>query len=76
MKIPEQTPIRNGRTQDFAAFTGVDGGVSPHLVATAAGLAAVIEGLWLRCALSNGPLTVDQARMIARDYVTRFLNKD
>ncbi len=42
----------------------------------AAGLAAMIEGLWLRCALSNGPLTVDQARMIARDYVARLLHKD
>lgn len=42
----------------------------------AAGLAAMIEGLWLRCALSNGPLTVEQARMIARDYVARFLEKD
>lgn len=39
----------------------------------AAGLAAMIEGLWLRCALSNGPLTVDQARFIARDYVARLL---
>jgi TetR/AcrR family transcriptional regulator, transcriptional repressor of bet genes len=42
----------------------------------AAGLAAMIEGLWLRCALSNGPLTVDQARAIARDYVARLLQKD
>ncbi len=42
----------------------------------AAGLAAMIEGLWLRCALSNGPLTIDQARLIARDYVARFLEKD
>jgi TetR/AcrR family transcriptional repressor of bet genes len=39
----------------------------------AAGLAAMIEGLWLRCALSHGPLTIDQARLIARDYVARFL---
>jgi len=42
----------------------------------AAGLAAMIEGLWLRCALSNGPLTIDQARLIARDYVARILHKD
>ena len=42
----------------------------------AAGLAAMIEGLWLRCALSHGPLTVDQARMIARDYAARLLHKD
>jgi transcriptional repressor BetI len=42
----------------------------------AAGLAAMIEGLWLRCALSNGPLTTDQARAIARDYVARLLQKD
>jgi transcriptional repressor BetI len=42
----------------------------------AAGLAAMIEGLWLRCALSNGPLTIDQARAIARDYVARLLQKD
>ncbi|WP_340117160.1 transcriptional regulator BetI [Pelagibius sp. 7325] len=42
----------------------------------AAGLAAMIEGLWLRCALSNGPLTIDQARMIARDYVSRLLDKE
>jgi TetR/AcrR family transcriptional repressor of bet genes len=45
-------------------------------IMAAAGLAAMIEGLWLRCALSNGPLTVDQARLIARDYVARFLEKD
>ena len=42
----------------------------------AAGLAAMIEGLWLRCALTSGPLTVDQARAIARDYVARLLQKD
>ena len=42
----------------------------------AAGLAAMIEGLWLRCALSNGPLTIDQARTIARDYAARLLQKD
>ncbi|HEY9550238.1 MAG TPA: transcriptional regulator BetI [Kiloniellaceae bacterium] len=42
----------------------------------AAGLAAMIEGLWLRCALSNGPLTIDQARFIARDYTRRLLHKD
>lgn len=41
----------------------------------AAGLAAMIEGLWLRCALSSGPLTMDQARLIARDYVDRLLEK-
>jgi TetR/AcrR family transcriptional regulator, transcriptional repressor of bet genes len=40
----------------------------------AAGLAAMIEGLWLRCALSNGPLTIDQARLIARDYAKRLLH--
>ena len=42
----------------------------------AAGLAAMIEGLWLRCALSDGPLTIDQARHIARDYARRLLHKD
>jgi TetR/AcrR family transcriptional repressor of bet genes len=42
----------------------------------AAGLAAMIEGLWLRCALSNGPLTIDQARLIARDYAARLLHPD
>ena len=42
----------------------------------AAGLAAMIEGLWLRCALSNGPLTIDQARHIARDYAARLLHRD
>ncbi|MGF1593543.1 MAG: transcriptional regulator BetI [Kiloniellaceae bacterium] len=42
----------------------------------AAGLAAMIEGLWLRCALSSGPLTIDQARAIARDYVARLLHKE
>lgn len=45
-------------------------------VMAAAGLAAMIEGLWLRCALSNGPLTIDQARLIARDYVARLLHRD
>src|SRR3546814_19549227 len=34
--------------------------------AAAAGLAAMIEGLWLRCALSSGPLTVDQDRKSTR----------
>ncbi len=42
----------------------------------AAGLAAMIEGLWLRCALSNGPLTMDQARLLAQDYVDRLLQEE
>ena len=39
----------------------------------AAGMAAMIEGLWLRCSLSSGPLTMDQARLIAHDYLDRLL---
>ena len=42
----------------------------------AAGLAAMIEGLWLRCALSSGPLTMSQARLIAHDYVDRLLREE
>jgi transcriptional repressor BetI len=39
----------------------------------AAGLAALIDGLWLRCALSGGGLGPDQARAVARDYLTTQL---
>jgi transcriptional repressor BetI len=33
-----------------------------------AGLAALIDGLWLRCALTDGALAPDSARTLARDY--------
>ena len=39
----------------------------------AAGLAALIDGLWLRCALTGGALAPDEARAIARDYFTTQL---
>ncbi len=39
----------------------------------AAGLAALIDGLWLRCALTNGALAPGEARAIARDYFTTQL---
>jgi TetR/AcrR family transcriptional repressor of bet genes len=39
----------------------------------AAGLAALIDGLWLRCALTGGALAPDDARAIARDYFTTQL---
>ncbi len=39
----------------------------------AAGLAALIDGLWLRCALTRGALAPDEARAIARDYFTTQL---
>ena len=39
----------------------------------AAGLAALIDGLWLRCALTGGALAPVEARTIARDYFTTQL---
>lgn len=39
----------------------------------AAGLAALIDGLWLRCALTGGALAPDAARALARDYFTTQL---
>ena len=47
--------------------------LKPHLPedqvkAVATGLAALIEGLWLRCALSSGGVTPEEAAAIARDY--------
>ncbi len=49
---------------------------APEAGLAAAGLAAMIEGLWLRCALTDGLLTIDDARTIARDYVARFLDRE
>lgn len=37
------------------------------------GLAALIDGLWLRCALTDGTIQADVARGIARDYVVTQL---
>ncbi len=37
-------------------------------------IAALIDGLWLRSALSTGSLTVSQAEQICRNYVNELLN--
>ena len=46
---------------------------APEARRLAAGLAALIDGLWLRCALTGGALAPDEARAIARDYFTTQL---
>ena len=43
-----------------------------HGVST--GLAALIDGLWLRCALTDGGIGPDAARELVRDYVMRHLS--
>jgi len=68
-KINERRLLSNLRH----AFKQVLPDADAEMAAT--GLAAMIEGLWLRCALSDGLLTIDEARAIARDYVTRCLAK-
>lgn len=45
----------------------------PEARRIAAGLAALIDGLWLRCALTGGALAPDEARAIARDYFSTQL---
>ena len=42
-----------------------------HAVST--GLAALIDGLWLRCALTDGGIGPEAARELARDYVMMHL---
>ena len=54
--------------------------LKPHLPedrvkAVATGLAALIEGLWLRCALSSGGVTPEEAADIARTYATDQFKK-
>jgi TetR/AcrR family transcriptional repressor of bet genes len=54
--------------------------LKPHLPedkvkAVATGLAALIEGLWLRCALSTAGVTPEEAAGIARDYATGQFKK-
>jgi len=66
-KINERRLLSNLRH----AFKQVLPDADAQMAAT--GLAAMIEGLWLRCALSDDLLTIDEARAIARDYVTRCL---
>ncbi len=39
----------------------------------ATGLAALIDGLWLRSALGGGAIAPDEARLIARNYITTRL---
>ena len=41
----------------------------------AAGLAALIDGLWLKAALPSNPLTAAEAVQIAHDYVRMVLDK-
>ncbi len=40
---------------------------------TALGLAAMIDGLWLQCALAHGHLTPETARQVCIDYIDRHL---
>lgn len=54
--------------------------LKPHLPEervkpVATGLAALIEGLWLRCALSSGGVTPEEAADIARSYATDQFKK-
>lgn len=54
--------------------------LKPHLPEeqvkpVATGLAALIEGLWLRCALSSGGITPEEAADIARSYATDQFKK-
>ena len=46
---------------------------TPEAARVASGLAAVIDGLWLRCAVTGGGVAPAAARALARDYVTKQL---
>ncbi|WP_017348249.1 transcriptional regulator BetI [Pantoea sp. A4] len=45
-----------------------------HARSAARGLAAMIDGLWLRGSLTGNQFDVEKARLIARDYVTQKLS--
>lgn len=42
---------------------------------TALGLAAMIDGLWLQCALARGHLTPETARQVCCDYIDRHIGQ-
>lgn len=46
---------------------------SPRAETVAAGIAALIDGLWLKAALPSNPLTAEEALEIAHDYVHMVL---
>ena len=60
----------------FAMDFDFDDHLAPNADITVAGLAALIDGLWLRLGLHSGGILRDEALALMRDFIDRRLPRE